>query len=151
MNLWSCIKSGMKDFIVWGKKSWGVQWSNLKIRHLHHPPANVNEKRMRWIAGDPTVLFYTWLPMTRWVKLSLNFELLVNKIMKLLLGQLLFNNFFCTTWITSLWGGWNRPLVGQMASPQPEGDPQDLTSLISPQTHSPISSHLFTSASLYFS
>ena len=33
--------------------------------------------------------------MTRWVKLSLNFELLVqNRLMKFLLGQRLFNNIF---------------------------------------------------------
>ena len=43
---------------------------------------------------------YTKLPVTRWVKLSLNFELLVNRVMKFLLGQRLFNNnIFCTTWI----------------------------------------------------
>ena len=30
--------------------------------------------------------------MTRWVKLSLNFELLVKRAMKFLLGQRLFNN-----------------------------------------------------------
>ena len=30
--------------------------------------------------------------MSRWVKLSLNFELLVNRVMKLLLGHRLFNN-----------------------------------------------------------
>ena len=35
---------------------------------------------------------YTRLPVTRWVKLSLNFELLVKKVMKFLLGQRLFNN-----------------------------------------------------------
>ena len=29
----------------------------------------------------------TRLPVTRWVKLSLNFELLVKKVMKFLLGQ----------------------------------------------------------------
>ena len=34
----------------------------------------------------------TRLPVTRWVKLSLNFELLVKKVMKFLLGQRLFNN-----------------------------------------------------------
>ena len=47
-------------------------------------------------------------------------------------------------------GGWTRPPVGQMASPQPEGDLRDHTSLISPQTHSPIPSHLLTSASSCF-
>ena len=35
---------------------------------------------------------FTRLPVTRWVKLSLNFELLVKKVMKFLLGQRLFNN-----------------------------------------------------------
>ena len=30
--------------------------------------------------------------MTRWVKLSVNFELQVNRVMKFLLGQRLFNN-----------------------------------------------------------
>ena len=39
----------------------------------------------------------TRLPVTRWVKLSLNFELLVNREMKFLLGQRLFNNIFCAT------------------------------------------------------
>ena len=32
--------------------------------------------------------------MTRWVKLSLNFELLVKRVMKFLSGQRLFNNNF---------------------------------------------------------
>ena len=42
----------------------------------------------------------TRLTVTRYVKLSLNFELLVNRVMKLLLGQRLFNNnIFCTTLI----------------------------------------------------
>ena len=35
---------------------------------------------------------YTRLPVTRWVKLSLNFELLVKRVMKFLLGERLFNN-----------------------------------------------------------
>ena len=35
---------------------------------------------------------YTRLHVTRWVKLSLNFELLVKRVMKFLLGQRLFNN-----------------------------------------------------------
>ena len=38
------------------------------------------------------LLLKTRLPVTRWVKLSLNFELLVKKVMKFLLGQRLFNN-----------------------------------------------------------
>ena len=42
---------------------------------------------------------YTRLPVTRWVKLSLNFELLVKKVMNFLLGQRLFNNIFRRTWI----------------------------------------------------
>ena len=38
--------------------------------------------------------------MTRWVKLSLNFELIVNRVIKFLSGQRLFNNnIFCTIWI----------------------------------------------------
>ena len=48
---------------------------------------------------------YTRLPVTRWVKwvkLSLNFELLVNRVMKFVLGERLFNNnIFCTTCIIS--------------------------------------------------
>ena len=41
-----------------------------------------------------SVDFYqeTRLPVTRWVKLSLNFELQVKRVMKFLLGQRLFNN-----------------------------------------------------------
>ena len=51
-------------------------------------------------AKRPEFYKYTKLPVTRWVKLSLNFELLVNRVMKFLLGQRLFNNiFFCTTYI----------------------------------------------------
>ena len=38
------------------------------------------------------ILLRTRLPVTRWVKLSLNFELLVNSVMKFLSGQRLFNN-----------------------------------------------------------
>ena len=41
---------------------------------------------------------FTRLPVTRWVKLSINFELLVKRVMQFLLGQRLFNNnIFCTT------------------------------------------------------
>ena len=41
---------------------------------------------------------YTRLPVTSWVELSLNFELLVKRVMKFLVGQRLFNNnIFCTT------------------------------------------------------
>ena len=39
----------------------------------------------------------TGLPVTRWVKLGLNFELLVKRGKKFLLRQRLFNNIFCTT------------------------------------------------------
>ena len=47
-----------------------------------------------------SIIYVTRLPVTRWVKLSLNFELLVNRVMKFLLGQRLFNNnIFCTTCI----------------------------------------------------
>ena len=50
------------------------------------------------IVRMPIVLAPTRLPVTRWVKLSLNFELLVKRVMKFLLGQRLFkNNIFCTT------------------------------------------------------
>ena len=46
----------------------------------------------------PDFYKYTRLPVTRLVKLSLNFELLVNRVMKFLLGQRLFNNnIFYTT------------------------------------------------------
>ena len=49
-------------------------------------------------ARRPEFYKYTRLPVTRWVKLSLNFELLVNMVMEFLLGQLLFNNnISCTT------------------------------------------------------
>ena len=51
-------------------------------------------------ARRPDFYNYTRLPMTRWVKLSLNFELLVNRVLYFLLGQRLFNNkIFCTTCI----------------------------------------------------
>ena len=54
-------------------------------------------------ARRPEFYKYTKLTGTRWVKLSLNFELLVNRVMKFLLGQRLFNNnIFCTTWIILL-------------------------------------------------
>ena len=49
--------------------------------------------------GEVEILYITRLPVTRWVKLSLNFELLVKRVMKFLLGQRLFNNIFCTTWM----------------------------------------------------
>ena len=38
------------------------------------------------------IYIYTRLLKTNWVKLSLNFELLVNRVMKFLLGKRLFNN-----------------------------------------------------------
>ena len=44
-----------------------------------------------WLGSN---IFHTRLPVTRWVKLSLNFELLVKTVMKFLLGQRLFNNNF---------------------------------------------------------
>ena len=51
-------------------------------------------------ARRPKFYEYTSLPVTRWVKLSLNFELLLNREMKFLLGQRLFNkNIFYTTCI----------------------------------------------------
>ena len=51
-------------------------------------------------ATRPEFYKYTRLPVTRWVKLSLNFELLVNRVMKFLLGQcLISNNIVCTIWI----------------------------------------------------
>ena len=40
----------------------------------------------------PEIYKYTRLLVSRWVKLSLNFELLVNRVLKFLLGQRLFNN-----------------------------------------------------------
>ena len=43
-------------------------------------------------ARRPEFYKNTRLPVTRWVKLILNFELLVNRVMKFLLGQRLFNN-----------------------------------------------------------
>ena len=43
-------------------------------------------------ARRPEFYKYTRLPVTRWVKLSLNFELLRNRVMKFLFGQSLFNN-----------------------------------------------------------
>ena len=49
-------------------------------------------------ARRPEFYKYTRLPVTYWVKLSLNFELLLKRVMKFLLGQRLFNNnIFCTT------------------------------------------------------
>ena len=49
-------------------------------------------------ARRPDFYKYTGLPVTRWVILSLNFELLVKRAMKFLLGQQrLSNNIFCTT------------------------------------------------------
>ena len=49
-------------------------------------------------ARRPEFYKYTRLPVTRWVKLSLNFDLFVNRVLKFLLGQCLFNNnIFCTT------------------------------------------------------
>ena len=48
--------------------------------------------------NDQTFISILDIPVTRWVKLSLNFELLVKRVMKFLLGQRLFNNnIFCTT------------------------------------------------------
>ena len=38
------------------------------------------------------IIIITRLPVTRWVKLSLYFELLVKRVMEILLGQRLFNN-----------------------------------------------------------
>ena len=38
------------------------------------------------------VILFTRLPVTRWVKLNLNYELLVNRVMKFLLCQRLFDN-----------------------------------------------------------
>ena len=51
--------------------------------------ASINQTRR------PDFSKYTRLPVTCWVKLSLNFELLVNRVMKFSLGQRLFiNNMF---------------------------------------------------------
>ena len=43
-------------------------------------------------ARRPEIYNYTILPVARWVKLSLNFQLLVNRVMKYFLGHRLFNN-----------------------------------------------------------
>ena len=48
--------------------------------------------RLKPLFNNGLLLSFSRLPMTRWVKLSLNFELLVNRVMKFLLGQRLFNN-----------------------------------------------------------
>ena len=60
-----------------------------KIR-IYARPQSIKQARR------PEFYKYTRLPVTRWVKLNLNFELLVNSVMKFLLGQGLFN-IFCTT------------------------------------------------------
>ena len=49
---------------------------------------------MRSLSVELIFLDLTRLPVTRWVKLSLNFELLVKRAMKFLSGQRLFNNIF---------------------------------------------------------
>ena len=53
---------------------------------MHGIKQSINQAR--W----PDFYKYTRLPVTRWVKLSLNFELLVKKVMKFVLSQPLFNN-----------------------------------------------------------
>ena len=63
------------------------------ITNLHTASNNPAIKQAR----RPDFYKYTRLPVIRWVKLSLNFELLVNRVMKFLLGQRLINNkIFCT-------------------------------------------------------
>ena len=63
--------------------------SRVDVKHFLYIVSEIRNQR---------ILYVTRLPVTRWVKLSLNFELLVNRVMKFLLGQRLFNNnIFCTT------------------------------------------------------
>ena len=79
----------------------GIQVTNFHNRsteplyyRIYARPQSIKQARR------PEFYKYPRLPVTRWVKLSLNFELLVNKLMKFLLGQRLFNNnILCTTCI----------------------------------------------------
>ena len=79
----------------------GVQVTNFHNRsterlnyRIYARPQSIKQARR------PDFYKYTRLPVTHWVKLSRNFELLVNRVMKFLLGQRLFNNnIFCTTCI----------------------------------------------------
>ena len=80
----------------------GIQVTNFYNRstepwnyRIYERPQSI--KQARW----PEFYKYTRLPLTRWVKLSLNFELLVKRVMKFLLGQnaFLITIFFCTSWI----------------------------------------------------
>ena len=65
---------------------------------LHKLLARVGAALNAFEYPAPDFYKYTRLPVTRWVKLSLNFELLVNRVMKFILGQRLFNiNIFCAT------------------------------------------------------
>ena len=64
-----------------------------KIR-IYARPQSVKQSIKQ--ARRPEFYKYTRLPVTHWVKLSLNVELLVNGVIKFLLGQRLFNNIFCT-------------------------------------------------------
>ena len=77
----------------------GIQVTNFHNRSTEHlnyriyaRPQSIKQARR------PEFYEYTKLPVTRCVKLSLNFELLVNRVMEFLLGERLFNNnIFCTT------------------------------------------------------
>ena len=77
----------------------GIQVTNFNNRsteslnyRIYAQPPSIKQDDQSFISR------YIRLPETRWVKLSLNFELLVNRVMKFLLGQRLFNNnIFCTT------------------------------------------------------
>ena len=78
----------------------GIQVTNFPNRSTE--PLNRIYTRPQTIkrAKRPEFYNYIRLPVTRWVKLNLNFELLVNRVMKFLSGQRLFNNnIFCTTLI----------------------------------------------------
>ena len=61
----------------------GSQDSNLRT-------ASINQASKQ--DDQSFIKTYIRLPETRWVKLSLNFELLVNRVMKFLLGQRLFKH-----------------------------------------------------------
>ena len=60
----------------------GTQDTNLRT-------ASINQSIKQDDLSFISILEY---PLTRWVKLSLNFELQVYRVMKILLGQRLFNN-----------------------------------------------------------
>ena len=79
----------------------GSQDTNFHNRSTEPLNCRINERPQSIKqATRPEFYKYTRLPVTRWVKLSLNFELLVNRAMKFLLCQRLYNNYiFCITCI----------------------------------------------------